>query len=127
MLSEDQMIHPGVSGEDGGAALDAALAAADEDMLSAISNGLDLDTGLARILGNPGGSPRPDIQAQVHPGEDRGIPDAAISRNQPPRTHTRDADTASPDRVAVLISNLNASDEAVENQYLRIRQAAGIA
>jgi hypothetical protein len=127
MLSENQMIHPGGSGEDGGAALDAALAAADEDMLSAISNGLDLDTGLARILGNRGGSPRPDIQAQMHPGEDRGTPDAAISRNQPPRTHTLDADAASPDRVAVLIRNLNASDEAVENQYLRVRQAADIA
>jgi hypothetical protein len=93
MLNENQMTHPGKPGDDGDAALDVAFAAADEDMLSAISNGLDLDTGLARILEDLGGSPatRPGIQAQVPawPGEDRGIPDTAISRNpssriQPP-------------------------------------------
>ena len=43
MLNENQMIHPSKSGDDSDAALDAALAAADEDMLSGISNGLDLD------------------------------------------------------------------------------------
>jgi hypothetical protein len=129
MLDENQKIHPGRSGDDGDAALDVALAAADEDMLSAISNGLDLDIGLARILGNLSGSPsaRPDIQAPVHPAEDRRTPDPAISRDGSSRTHTRDAYAVSPVRVAVLIRDANASDEAVENQYLRARQAADIA
>jgi hypothetical protein len=93
MLNENQMTHPGKPGDDGDAALDAAFAAADEDMLSAISNGLDLDTGLARILEDLGGSPatRPGIQAQVPawPGEDRGIPDTAISRNPSSRIQPR--------------------------------------
>ena len=79
------MIHPGKPGDDGDPALGAALAAADEDMLSAISDGLDLDIGLARILKDLGGSPAtgPGVQAQVPawPGEDRGILDTAISRN----------------------------------------------
>jgi hypothetical protein len=81
MLNENQMIHPGKPGDDGDPALSAALAAADEDMLSAISDGLDLDIGLARILKDLGGSPatRPGIPAW--PGEDRGILDTAISRN----------------------------------------------
>jgi hypothetical protein len=56
MLDENQMIHPARSGGDRDAALDAVLAAADEDMLAAISNGLDLDTGLARVLEDLGGS-----------------------------------------------------------------------
>src|ERR1700722_5368679 len=85
MLNENQMIHPGKPGDDGDPALGAALAAADEDMLSAISDGLDLDIGLARILKDLGGSPatRPGIQARVPawPGEDRGILDTTISRN----------------------------------------------
>jgi hypothetical protein len=87
------MIHPGKPGDGGDAALGAAFAAADEDMLSAISDGLDLDLGLARILKDLGESPatRPGIQAQVPawPGQDRGILDTTISRNpssriQPP-------------------------------------------
>ena len=129
MLDENQMVHPGRSGDDGDAALDAALAAADEDMLSAISNGLDLDTGLARILGDLGGSSatRPDIQAPAYPGEDQRMPVAVISRNPSPRIHGQGADAASPARVAVLIRDVNASDEAVEDQFLRARQAAGIA
>ena len=93
MLNENQMIHHGKPGDDGDAALDAALAAADEDMLSAISNDLDLDRGLARILQDLDGSPatRPGPQAQVPawPAEDRGIPDAAISRNPSSRIDTR--------------------------------------
>ncbi len=93
MLNENQVIHPGKPGDDGDAALDAAFAAADEDMLAAISNGLDLDIGLARILEDLGGSPatRPGIQAQVPawPGEDRGIPDAAISRDPSSRIQPR--------------------------------------
>ena len=131
MLNENQMIHPGKPGDDGDAALDAALAAADDDMLAAISNGLDLDMGLARILEDLGGSPatRPGFQAQVpaYPGEDRGIPDATISRDPSSWIHPRGADAASPVRVAVLIRDVNASDEAVEDQFLRARQAAGIA
>ena len=87
------MIHPGKPGDDGDAALDAAFAAADEDMLSAISNGLDLDIGLARVLEDLSGSPatHPGIQAQVPawPGEARGIPDAAISRNPSSRIQPR--------------------------------------
>jgi hypothetical protein len=93
MLNVNQMTYSGKPGDDGDAALDAAFAAADEDMLSAISNGLDLDTGLARILEDLGGSPatRPGIQAQVPawPGENRGIPDTAISRNPSSRIQPR--------------------------------------
>jgi hypothetical protein len=93
MLNVNQMTYSGKPGDDGDAALDAAFAAADEDMLSAISNGLDLDTGLARILEDLGGSPatRPGIQAQVPawPGEDREIPDTAISRNPSSRIQPR--------------------------------------
>jgi hypothetical protein len=92
-MFNDIQIYPGKPADDGDAALDAALAAADEDMLSAISNGLDLDTGLARILEGLSSPPatRPGTRAQVpaEPGEDREIPDADISRNpfsrlQPP-------------------------------------------
>jgi hypothetical protein len=64
MRDENQVIHPGRSGDDGDAALDAALAAADDDLLAAISNGLDLDKGLARMLEDLGGSP-------ADPGNDR--------------------------------------------------------
>ena len=129
MLDENQMIYPGRSGDGGDAALDAALAAADEDMLSAISNGLDLDIGLARILEDLGGSPatRPGIQAPAHPEEDRRIPDATISRNPFPPIHTRGTGLLRRSDVAVLIRNVNALDEAVEDQFLRTRQAAGIA
>lgn len=94
MLNENQMIHHGKPGDDGDAALDAALAAADEDILAAISNDLDLDIGLAPILEDLDGSPatRPGTQAQVPPwsGEDRGILDAAISRNPSSRIDTRE-------------------------------------
>lgn len=55
-VSENQMIDPGRSGDEGDAALDAALAAADKDLLAAISNGFDLDIGLARVLKDLGGS-----------------------------------------------------------------------
>jgi hypothetical protein len=128
MLDENQMVHPGRSGDDGDAALDAALAAADDDMLSAISDGLDLDLGLARILGDLGGSSaaRPGIQPPAYPGEDRRIPDVP-SRNPSSRIHGQGADAASPARVAVLIRDVNASEEAAEDQCLRARQAAGIA
>jgi len=126
MLDENQMIHPGRSGDDGDAALDAALAAADDDLLAAISGGLDLDVGLARILKDLGGSSvaRLGIQAQApaDPGNDQEIPDATI-----PGIHTRGADAASPIRAARLIHDVNASDKAAESQFLRARQAAGIA
>ena len=101
MLDENQMIHPGRSGDDGDAALDAALAAADEDLLAAISNGLELDIRLARILKDLGGSSaRLGIQAQApaSPGNDRGLPDAAMSRNP-----SQGADATAPIRVPVLI------------------------
>ncbi len=128
MLDENQMIHPGRSGDDGDAALDAALAAADEDMLSAISNGLDLDIGLARILEDLGGSSvtRPGIQAPAYPGEDRRRPDATIPQNPFPPIRTRDTGAA-PIDVAVLIRSVNALDEAVADQCLRARQAADAA
>ena len=129
MLDENQMIHPGRSGDDGDAALDAALAAADDDMLCAISNGLDLDMGLARILGDLGGSPatRPGSQAPAYPGADRRITDAVLSRDRSSRSHAQEGDAASPARVAALIGDVNASDEAAQDQCLRARQAAGIA
>ena len=74
MLDENQMIHPGRPGDDGDAALDAALAAADDDMLCAISSGLDLDMGLARIPGDGAGHRRP-ARARRHrrtPGQTGG-------------------------------------------------------
>ncbi len=128
MLDENQMIHPGRPGDDGDAALDTALAAADEDMLSAISNGLDLDIGLARILEDLGGSSatRPGIQAPVYPEEDSRRPDATISRNPFPPIRTRGTGAA-PIDVAVLIRSVNALDEAVADQCLRARQAADVA
>jgi hypothetical protein len=128
MLDENQMVHPSRPGDDGDTALDAALAAADQDMLSAISDGLDLDIGLARILGDLGGSPaaRPGIGVPAYPGEDRRRPDAAISRIPSSRIHTQGADAASPIRVARLIHDVNASDQAAGDQFLRARQAAGI-
>ena len=136
MLNENKMIHPSKSGDDSDAALDAALAAADEDMLSGISNGLDLDIGLTRILGDLGRSSatRPDIQPPAYPGEGGKILDAAISRDRSSRIYTQDADAASPAPVepilpvrgdpADLIRAVNASNEAVEEQFPRARQAA---
>lgn len=123
------MTDPGKFGDDGDVALDAALAAADEDMLAAIGNRLELDVGLARILKDLGGSSvtHPGIQAPAHPGKDRRIPDATSSPNPSRRIHTGSADAASPIRIALLIRDLNASDKAVEDLYLRARQAAGIA
>ena len=105
MLNENQIIHPGKPGDDGDAALDAALAAADDDMLAAISGGLDLDVGLARILKDLGGSSaaRLGIQAQApaSPGHDQGIPEAAMSRDP-----SRGADVVAPIRVAVLVRDV---------------------
>ena len=128
MLDENQMIRPGRPGDDGDSALDAALAAADDDMLSAISNGLDLDIGLARILQDLGGSPaaHPDIQAPAHPEQDRRIPDA-ISLDRSSRPHTQGAGAASPIRVARLIQDVNASDQAAGDQFRSARQAVGVA
>ena len=118
------MTDPGRFGDDGDVALDAALAAADEDMLAAIGNRLELDIGLARILKDLGGSSatHPGIQAPAYPGKDRRIADATSSANPSRRIHTGSADAASPIRVAVLIRDLNASDKAVEDLYLRARQ-----
>ena len=105
MLDENQMIHPGRSGDSGDAALDAALAAADEDLLSAISNGLDLDMGLARILGTWVDHRRlaRASQAPAHPEADRRI----TGRHHFPRIHLLRIHTrgtgASPIDVAVLI------------------------
>jgi hypothetical protein len=102
MIDENQMIHPDTSGDDGDTALDAALAAADKDMLAAISSGLDLDVGLARILKDLGGSSaaHPGIQAQApaDPGKDQGRPDTATSRDP-----SRGTDAAASIHVPVLI------------------------
>jgi hypothetical protein len=128
-VSENQMTDPGRFGDDGDVALDAALAAADEDMLAAIGNRLELDVGLARLIKDPGGSSatHPGTQAPAYSGKDRRIPDATSSRNPSRRIHTGSADAASTIRVAVLIRDLNASDKAVEDLYLRARHAADIA
>jgi hypothetical protein len=135
MLNENQMIHPR-SGEDRDTALDAALAVADDDMLCAISNGLDLDIGLTRILEDLAGSPaaRPGIQPLAHPGEGQRILDAAISRDRASRMYTQAGDAAAPapmepilpvwDDPADLIRAVNASAEVVEEQFPRVRQAA---
>lgn len=105
MPDENQMIHPGKTRDDGDAALDAALAAADDDMLAAISGGLDLDVGLARILKDLGGSStaRPGIpaQASASPGTNRALPDTSMSRDP-----SRGADAVAPTRVTVLIRDV---------------------
>jgi hypothetical protein len=49
-MADAMRIDPGDPGDDGDAALDAALAAADEGMLAAISGDLDLEGRLAQIL-----------------------------------------------------------------------------
>jgi len=126
MVDENQMIHPGKTGDDGDAALDAALAAADDDMLAAISGGLDLDVGLARILKDLGGSSvaRPGIQAQAPaaPGNDRAIPDAAVSRDP-----SRGDDAAAPIRVTVLIRDVveaTCAELAAAGQPVTFREVA---
>lgn len=70
MLDDNQVVPPGEPGDDGDAALDAALAAADEDVLAAISRGLDLDTGLARILTDLDESPAARLGVQARAAED---------------------------------------------------------
>jgi hypothetical protein len=125
-MDDNQMIHPGRSGDYSDAALDAALSAADADMLAAISNGLDLDVGLARILKDLSGSSAAplDVQAQApaDPGQNQEASPAAHSV-----IHPRDAEGASPLRVATVIRDINASDTAIEDLYLRARHAADIA
>ena len=127
-MHENQIIDPRGCRDSGDAKLDATLAAADEDMLAAISNGLDLDTGLARIVQDLGGSSaaRPSTRAPAYPEEDQGRPDAAISQNPFPPIRTRGTGAA-PTDVAVLIRNVNALNKAVEDQFLRARQAADVA
>jgi len=113
------MIDSGRSGDDADAALDAALAAADEDMLAAIGNRLDPDVGLARILKDLGGSSaaRRGLQAPEHPGKDGIIPDAAIFQDSVPPGRPQ-ADGAG------VIRSANGPDQAAEDHYLRVRQAA---
>jgi hypothetical protein len=126
-VDDNQMTDPGRSGDDGDVALDAALAAADEDLLAAISDGFDLDIGLARVLNELGGSPgtRPGTRAPGHPEKDRKRPGTAMSQDPFPPIRTRDA--AAPFDVAALILSVNGSDEAAEDQCRRARQAAGVA
>jgi hypothetical protein len=123
------MIDPGRSGDGGDVALDAALAAADEDLLAAISNGFDLDIGLARVLNDLGGSPatRPGVRAPERPEKDRRRPGAAISPDPFPPIRTAGAGAAAPFDVAGLIRSVNVADEAAEDQCRRARQAAGVA
>jgi hypothetical protein len=135
MLNENQMIHLGRSGDDRDAVPDAALAAADEDMLSAISNRLDLDVGLARVIRDLGGSSatRAESQPPACAGEGRRILDASIYQDRSSRIYTKDPDAASPapvgpilpvrDEPADLIRAINASNEA-EEQFPRARQTA---
>jgi hypothetical protein len=127
MVDENQMIHPGRPGDDGDAALDDALAAADEDMIAAISSGLDLDVGLARILKDLGGSSAAPLgiqpQPPARPGKRRGMPGAARSRSPSPRG----AGAVSQTQVTALIRDTNASDSAARDQFLRARRAVGIA
>ena len=52
-MNEDEMHSPGHSAELGDAELDAKLAAAEGRLLTAIEYSLDLDAGLARIIGDP--------------------------------------------------------------------------
>jgi len=123
------MIDPGRSGDAGDAALEAALAAADKDLLAAISDGFDLDLGLARVLKDLGGSPavRPGIPAPERPEKDRRRPGAAISQDALPPIRTQGAGAAAPTGAADLTGSASASDEAVEDHGLRARQAADIA
>ena len=76
------MIHPGRSGDSGDAALDAALAAADEDMLTAISNGLDLDRGLAQVARARANTAAPARIAGMTGTGSLGITVAALTRSE---------------------------------------------
>ena len=67
-------------GDDGDVALDAALAAADEDMLAAISDRLELDIGLA----DPQGPGRIISGSPGQPGTGTGV-----SRERPENTGRR--------------------------------------
>ena len=44
---------PGYTGDQSDTALDAVVAAAEDQLLAAVCASLDLETGLARIIGNP--------------------------------------------------------------------------
>src|SRR5262249_43166298 len=127
-VDDNQMTDPGRSGDDGDVALDAALAAADEDLLAAISDGFDLHIGLARVRNERGGSPGtgPGPRPPGHLGKARKSLGTAMSRDPFPPIRTRDAGAAAPFDVAALILSVNGSDEAAEDQCRRARQAAGV-
>ena len=82
MLDENQMIQPGRSGDDRDAALDTALAAADEDMLTAICNGLDLDRGLAQVARARADTAAPARIAGMTGTGSLGITVAALTRSE---------------------------------------------
>lgn len=71
-MDKGNMNVPGYAGDQSDADLDAMLAASEDHMLAAIQAGLDLEAGLAKIIGDP---PRPgtvgrgDELAAARPGE----------------------------------------------------------
>lgn len=80
-MCDNSTIDPGKTKDDSDAALDAALVAADEDMLATISNGLDLDRGLAHLLKErrKSSAARQGTQAPVPVGKDWRAPSIVIS------------------------------------------------
>lgn len=109
---------PGVPG-DGDAALEAALAAADESMLTGIAGSLDLDRGFAQVLRDLSG---PSVsRPAVRPGQGR---EGKAAHGQG-KTTTGSA-VATLD-VTDLICKVNASDETAKDQCLRARRASGLA
>jgi hypothetical protein len=100
MLDGSPIIPSGDPGDDADAALWTALAAADDDMLAAITDRLDLDTGLARVF--------KDLESLLLPRA--CVPEEAFHL-----------------RVATVIRDVNRSNAELGDLYLRICLAADAA
>jgi hypothetical protein len=125
-VNKNQAIDPGPAGDDGDAVLDAVLAAADEDMLAAISNGLDLDKGLDQIRKDLHGSAaRP--QTQAHPEKAQRAVGSTTSQNSSSVVHTESTGAPEAIDVVVIIRQVNELNEAVADLWLRARKAADTA
>ena len=113
---------------------DAYLAASRRELVEQLAAGLDLDAGLTAILGTREAQPASGelaaergAQAWAHPGKDRKVSSTAASQVSPPRIHAPSGGSMPTGDVAVLIREVNATNNAVEDQYLRARQAADTA
>lgn len=123
MLDGSPIIPSGDPGDDADAALWTALAAADDDMLTAITNRLDLDTGLARVFKDLDSLSvaRACTQEPAQPGDTR-TRDTTL-----PSAHDLDPEEAFHLRLATVIRNVNRSNAELGDLYLRIEMAADVA